>query len=336
MEKSLVIGPSWVGDMVMAQVLFKLLKKANPTTQIDVVAPAWSAPLCERMPEVTCHLEMPLGHGQLQLRQRYLLAKALREHQYDTCYILPNSFKSALVPFWARIPNRIGWKKECRSMLLTDARTLDKEKFPLMIQRFAALAFHADVDLPEKLPVPRLVIDSEAADEALVALDLYLEAPVLSLCPGAEFGPSKRWPAHSYAKVAQHFLNEGWQVWLFGSANDSDVCQAIADACLGPVKNLAGKTTLAQAVDLLAQSKAVVSNDSGLMHIVSALNLPLAAVYGSSSPKFTPPLANRVLIHKQSLPCSPCFKRECPLKHHRCMTDLDAEPVIEALMSWAA
>jgi heptosyltransferase II len=331
----LVVGPAWVGDMVMAQTLFKLLRQQNSQLLIDVLAPAWSLPLLERMPEVRRAMVMPLGHGKLEVGVRFRLGRELHVHRYDQAIVLPNSFKSALVPWFAGIPKRTGWRGEMRYGLLNDSRILDKQAFPLMVQRFAALAFAPDTPLPALLPFPKLTIDETARARLLAQFNLATTIPLLALCPGAEFGPSKRWPEAHYAEVACAMLERGWQIAIFGSEKDRTVAQTIIDL-LPPtlrarVANLAGATQLEQAVDLLSAATAVVSNDSGLMHIAAATGRPLVVVYGSTSPSFTPPLSQHVEILQIPVDCGPCFKRECPLGHLKCLNDLKPERVIGAL-----
>lgn len=330
----LVTGPAWVGDMVMAQVLFSLLKKNDPDCAIDVLAPAWSAPLLARMPEVRASFDMPLGHGEFGFAARKKLGISLRG-KYAQAILLPNSWKSALVPFFADIPLRTGWRGEMRYGLLNDIRALDKTKYPLMIERFAALSQKENTPLPARLPRPSLLVDEEQRYAAIEKYKLPVDRPVLALCPGAEFGPSKRWPEKHYMTVAAQKIADGMQVWIFGSEKDAQVAENIRKALPQEkrehCRNLAGKTALAEAIDLLSCASAVVSNDSGLMHIAAALNRPLVAVYGSSSPKFTPPLADAVEIVRTGIACSPCFKRECPFGHMQCMNDLSPSVVLKAL-----
>lgn len=336
----LIVGPAWVGDMVMAQTLFKLLRQQNPAIAIDVLAPAWSLPLLARMPEVRRAIAMPLGHGKLELGIRYRLGRTLRAQGYDQApyqqaIVLPNSFKSALVPWFARIPKRTGWRGEVRYGLLNDLRALDKQKYPLMVQRFAALAFAPHAPLPPSLPYPQLTIDEAARARALAHFNLDPALPLLALCPGAEFGPAKRWPEMHYAAVARAMLERGWQIAIFGSEKDRSVAQTIVDlvpaALRARVVNLAGATRLEQAVDLLSAAAAVVSNDSGLMHIAAAVGRPLVVVYGSTSPAFTPPLAAHVEILQLPVDCGPCFQRECPLGHLKCLRELPPERALAAL-----
>ena len=332
--KILIVGPSWVGDMVMAQTLFQCLKQRHPECEIDVLAPEWSRPILERMPEVRAALSLPLGHGVLDLATRRRIGKSLAG-QYDQAILLPNSLKSALVPFFAGIPLRTGWKGELRYGLLNDIRRLDKQRYPLMIERFMALAFEPGAVLPQPYPRPQLVIDPTSRAAALARFALELDRPVLALCPGAEFGEAKRWPAEHYARVAEQKIRDGWQVWLFGSKSDHAVGEDIRAQLIPGLReeaiNLAGETSLAEAIDLLSCSDAVVSNDSGLMHVAAALERPLVAVYGSTSPGFTPPLAERVEVVRLGLDCSPCFERTCRFGHYNCLRDLSPTRVLEAL-----
>jgi len=329
--KILVVGPSWVGDMVMAQSLFITLKQRNPEPQIDVLAPGWSLPLLERMPEVSDAIDMPLGHGKLDLKTRWQLGRELRDRHYDQAILLPNSLKSALTPFWARIPQRTGWLGEMRYGLLNDARKLDKSHLTMTVQRFVALGLAAGFQGIPEIPTPKLQVDQAAAEQAMQDLGMGEKTrPVLALCPGAEYGPAKRWPEAHYAELAARKVKQGWDLWLFGSAKDQPVCAEIIKRTGGGV-DLSGRTSLAQAVDLLSLADAVVSNDSGLMHVAAALNRPLVAIYGSSDPGFTPPLNDRSQVVTLGLDCSPCFKRECPKGHLECLEALAVDQVEEAL-----
>ena len=345
--KILIIGPSWVGDMVMAQCLFSFIKKQNPNAVIDVLAPAWSRPILERMPQVRESFDMPLGHGALQIGERKKIGHSLRAQKYDQAIVLPNSLKSALIPWFANIPKRTGWRGEMRYGLLNDVRKLDKEKYPYMVQRFVALAQEKNTAaLPLKeIPAPQFSVAPQLAQAACKTHGLSIERPILALCPGAEFGPAKQWPAEHYAARAKNAIEQGHNVWIFGSQNDVAAAQEIkqkADVAKKGVGEssaksdahcfiLAGKTSLAEAVDLMSLASAVVSNDSGLMHIAAALNKPLVGVYGSTSPQFTPPLNSGARIAHTDIACRPCFKRECPLGHLKCLTELHAEKVIQLL-----
>jgi len=328
-SKILVVGPSWVGDMVMAQSLFKALKHTYPESEIDVLAPAWSKPILNCMPEVNGLIEMPLGHGKLELGQRWRLGKSL-QGIYQQSIVLPNSWKSAIVPFAAGIKKRTGFVGEFRYGLLNDARKLDKKKLTMTVQRFVALA---DVD-PNKILPPKLEVKVADVFKAMDDLGISKKGTekLLVLCPGAEFGKSKCWPEDKYAEVAKSYKEKGWAVWLFGSEKDHATCERINHKTQNACQNLSGKTSLAQAVDLMSLADAVVSNDSGLMHVAAALNRPLVAVYGSTDPLFTPPLNEKQRIVTLNLDCSPCFKRECPLGHNDCMNNLPVSDISQALM----
>jgi heptosyltransferase-2 len=217
--------------------------------------------------------------------------------------------------------------------LLNDLRLLDEEVLPLMVERFAALGLPPAASLPQQLPAPRLQVEFAAARQCRERFGLDLPRPLLALCPGAEFGPAKRWPPGHYGELARNYLARGWQVALFGSANDRDVCAQIRRACgeSSHCHDLAGRTSLAEVVDLLSLSAAVVSNDSGLMHVAAALRVPLLALYGATSPAFTPPLGTGSATLVSGIECAPCFARECPLGHHRCMQELPPRQVTDAL-----
>lgn len=332
-KKMLIIGPAWVGDMVMAQTLFTLLKTRNPNHSLTVLAPDWTRALLQRMPEIDHAIPLPIAHGNLALGVRYRISKELAQEHFDQAIILPNSFKSALIPFLARIPRRTGWLGEYRFGLLNDVRYLDKAKLPLMIQRFMALGLEPGEELPQQQITPSLHVSAEECAETIAKYKLDPEAkPILALCPGAEFGPAKRWPAEYFAEIAREKIIAGWQVWLFGSGKDQQITKQISQICGLPCVDLTGKTSLAEAIDLLSLSQMVVSNDSGLMHIAAALNKPLVVMYGSSSPRFTPPLTDKVKIINLGLACSPCFKRTCPLEHMNCLTQLMPQQVLNAIV----
>ena len=332
MSSILIIAPAWVGDMVMAQSLFKVLKAQQSDRAIDVLAPGWTLPLLERMPEVRTAIDMPLGHGELRLGLRRRLGVGLRGKGYAQAIILPNSLKSALVPFWARIPVRTGYIGESRQWLLNDCRKLDRQRLPMMVQRFVALGLPDEAALPEPAPLPALVSSEADSRRALHALGIRHDGtPVLALCPGAEFGPAKQWPEEYYAQIARIWLDKGWRIWLFGSAGDLRVCENVNSLSGNDCENFAGRTRLGEAVDLLALATFVLTNDSGLMHVAAALQRPMVAIYGSSDPSFTPPLAETAQIERLDLDCSPCFKRECPLGHLNCLKRLSPERINTAM-----
>ena len=330
MYNVLVVGPSWIGDTVLAQPLFSILKAKRPDAAIDVFAPEWTLPLLACMPEVRQAIRNPFGHGELKLRERRVLGRELARAGYDQAIVLPNSFKSALVPYFAGIPLRTGYRGEMRWGLLNDARPLDERVLPLMVQRYAALAGTRGEPLVAP-PEVRLRVDERARRATLAKLGLAPRAPVAALCPGAEYGPAKRWPLHHHAELATRLAARGLEVWLVGSKRDRGLGEEIALLSDGASRNLCGSTSLGEAIDLLASTALVVSNDSGLMHVAAALGKPLIALYGSSSPGFTPPRSAAAAVIYLGLPCSPCFKRECPLGHFNCMMQLTPDRVCSAI-----
>lgn len=335
-ENFLIVGPSWIGDMVMAQSLFIALQEQYSEADITVMAPPWTSPLLQRMPQVTTQMTNPFAHGELSLWQRRELGKSLRGRHFTTAIVLPNSFKSALVPFHAGIPVRRGWQGEWRRPLLTECRLLDSQKLPLMVQRFVALATNEFDSSPIQYAKPSLQIDSAAAADCLHRFRLTQDKPILALCPGAEFGTAKQWPAEHCAALCDAALDAGWQVWIFGSQGDEAIAAqiqaAISSQHFKQCISLAGQTSLDEAIDLMSLADGVVTNDSGLMHIAAALDKPTVALYGSTSIDFTPPLADKVKILFTDIDCRPCFQRSCPLGHRRCLTEIMPDQVFTALM----
>ena len=328
----LVVGPSWVGDMVMAQSLFMTLQAQHPGLQIDVLAPQWSLPILQRMPQVRRGITMPLGHGQFGLRTRWQLGRQLAAQGYDQAIVLPGSLKSALVPWFAGIPVRTGYTGEVRYGLLNDRRHLDKRALPMTVQRFVALGLAQHPAQAPDIPAPRLVADAANAARQLGRLGLNTDRPAVAFMPGAEYGPAKQWPAHHFAQLAKDLIARGQQVWILGSAKDRAVGETIAQSAASPhVHNLCGQTELGDVVDLLSLCTAAVSNDSGLMHVAAALGKPMAALYGSSDPQHTPPLSPQARVIYLGLDCSPCFERQCPLGHTRCLNDIQPEQVLQGL-----
>lgn len=342
----LIIAPSWVGDMMMSHSLYQQLKINYPGCKIDVVAPDWCRPLLSRMPEVDRAISMPIGHGSLALCKRYYLGKNLR-NQYDMAIILPNSLKSSFIPFFAKIPQRRGWKGEMRYGFLNDLRH-NKNDYPMMVQRYVALAFDKNStplvhDFP--LPYPYLKVDNEQVVQTKKSFEKQLQhtenREAIGFCPGAEFGPAKRYPHYHYAVLAHKLIEQGYVIRLFGSPKDEEVCNQISDSLPKHLKhyciNLAGQTDLNQAVDLIADCKAIISNDSGLMHIAAALNRPLIALYGPTSPKYTPPLSNNsVIIRLIEDNLIKVRKGDSQDGYHQSLIDIQPELVLEKLNSLLA
>lgn len=332
MKKILVIGPSWVGDCMLMQPMLMRLKQRHPECQIDVLAPAWTAGLLHALPEVNQTLVNPFPHGALNLKERYRLGVSLRDAKYDQAIVLPNSLKSALAPFFARIPQRTGFVGEMRYGLLNDARKLDKTMLPLMVERFAQLAEPRGSQIPRPLANPKLTVTPGQVDATLKKLGLSLNLPVAIFCPGAEYGPAKRWPVAYFAETAQRLHEQGYAVWLIGSSKDREVSDNIVALGNQTTRNLCGSTDLLDAIALLSCAALVISNDSGLMHLAAALDRPLIALFGSSSPQFTPPLSPEAMVVRLDIACSPCFKRVCPLGHFNCMNQLTPDRVWERVI----
>ncbi len=318
-QRVLVIAPAWVGDMVMAQVLFSQLKTQG-INYLAVLAPRWTLAVAKRMPEVDELILGDFAHGQMALSARRQLGKSLIG-RFDTAIILPKSLKAALIPFFAKIPRRIGYVGELRYGLLTDARRLDKKRLPQTIQRFAYLGVDKAVALPP-LVYPKLHQDSK--NQTRLLQQFKLRQPLLALCPGAEYGPSKQWDLGRVAAVANNAIKTGYQVIALGSPKDTPAIASM-QAITPQIKNLSGKTQLIDAIDLLGLARGVLTNDSGLMHIAAAVNSTVFVVYGSTTPQMTPPLTDKkVIFADETLACRPCFQRTCPKKGQAFMACMNA------------
>ncbi len=317
----LVIAPRWVGDMVMAQCLFSALRERFPDAAIDLMAPAFMAPLVRRMPEITGFVDDPFPRGRVALAERLKAGRAMRG-AYSHAFVMQGNWKSALIPFFAGIRRRTGYLKELRYGLLNNIVPLPEDLKKRTAEMFYNLAGGGTYRDPE--------LDVDAENQAALLARHGLDAQnYVALMPGAEFGPAKRWPSAHYAQLASQLTARGLRVVLLGSPKDSAVAAEIA-ALAPDIDDLTGKTALDDAIDLLAGARLAVTNDSGLMHIAAAVGTPVVAVYGSTSPHNTPPLTEMRELLWLELDCSPCHKRTCPLGHMDCMNRLDVERVSAA------
>jgi heptosyltransferase-2 len=327
--RSLIIAPQWIGDAVMTEPLLRRLHGRGEKLAVGTLP--WVAPVYRAMPQVDEVIEFPFQHGGLQFKARRAIAKQV-EGRFDAAYVLPNSLKSSLLPFLAGIPKRVGYLGEARVGLLTHRLKNPKNK-PPMVAFYSALSGERDALDQDR---PRLQLDAGTVDAALAKLGLQPRSYYV-FAPGAEYGPAKRWPAAHFAELARSL---DAPALLLGSGKESPLCDEIAGAAgEGKCLNLAGKTSLMDAFALIAQANAVISNDSGLMHVAAAFGVPQAAVFGSSSPLHTPPLNDNARVlwlkddpaYQPPLDCAPCFERECPLGHTRCLVDITPGAVIAAL-----
>jgi heptosyltransferase-2 len=327
----LVVAPNWIGDALLARPLLARLHRRLPGVGIDALAPPWTAPVMKRMPEITEVIPANFRHGELRLKDRWYLGRSLKG-RYDEAVVLPNTFKSALIPFFADIRLRVGFVGESRYGLLNVVHKLDEKKLPLMAERYAQLAEKPGEEVVRPLEPVRLLVDEANLLITLGRLGLDRAKPVAVFCPGAEYGPAKRWPARHFAALAQRLAARGRTVWLIGSDKDREVGAEIEALSEGAALNLCGRTDLASAIDLISAAEVVVSNDSGLMHVAAALGRPLVALYGSSDSSHTPPLAppevQARIVEIKGLECRPCFQRVCPLGHFRCMNEITPERVL--------
>ena len=316
----------------MAQSLFISLRRRDPDLAIDVVAPDWSRTIVTRMPEVREAIGLPLGHGQLGLRTRWRVGRELARRSYAHAIVLPQSAKAALVPLFAGIPRRTGFLGEHRYGLINDVRPLDRSEHRPMVLRYVALGLPPGSPAPAAAPRPSIRVDEANRDDLAARLDLALGRPVVACLPGAEYGPAKAWPVESFAELGRRLAEAGFAIWVLGSDADRPAGERIRAVVGTDARNLCGETSLADAADLLSLARFVVSNDSGLMHVAAAVDRPVVAVFGSSSPAYTPPLATRAEVLYRGLSCSPCFERRCPFGHYACLRGISVEEVLAAAL----
>lgn len=333
--KILIVAPAWLGDMVMGHALIQVLKTKHPDAQFSILAPKSTLAITEFMPEISQRFVLEDGHGEFSFKRRWALAREIRKHRFDMAYVLPNTLKSALIPFLAGIPKRVGWKGEGRYILLNDLRK-NVKALPLMVERYVALGYpKGQFKAGDAFPCPRLIVPDALIEQVVNKFDLGYrlrgEGKVLTLSPGAAYGPAKKWPAEYFAQVAKAKIDEGWQVWIIGAKNEMDAATEIMQ--IEPrVRSFVGETSLLEMAALLSLSDQILTNDSGPMHIAASLDKPLVAIFGSSSPGFTPPLGDKVcILEKNDLSCRPCFQRTCRFGHYACLREIMPAQVLEAL-----
>jgi heptosyltransferase-2 len=328
-ESILVVAPGWVGDVVMSQSLLTTLRSRRPDARIEVLAPTWAGPLLERMPEVDQAHLVPIEHGRLRPGVLLRAAAAARRRGHDRAIVTRRSLKSALVPFLAGIPIRTGILGESRHLLINDVRAVDGESHPAAVVRLAVLGMDPGAaPRMDEVPWPRLRPDVAAGDRLVAVHGLAGDGPVVGLAPGAAFGPAKRWPQEYWEQLCRALTAGGRRVWVFGGPAEAEEGARIAAAGGESAVNLCGRTDLGAVVDLMARCDHVVSNDSGLMHVAAATGTRVIAIFGSTSPRNTPPLDERAVVVWRELECSPCYARECPLGHLQCLRGIEVAEVL--------
>jgi len=328
-----VVGPAWVGDMVMAQALYKALLSDSTSAQIHVVAPQWSRPLLQRMPQISAVHSLDVAHGEFGLAKRRRLGVQLRSEEFSQAIVLPRSFKSALVPWFASIPKRIGDVGEFRHGLLTDTLPSNKDKkIPNVCNYLRYIGIESDIAYVKKEYAPGLTVDGANQAIVLEKNGISNDVPLVACMVGAEYGPSKQWPVEHFASLISLLRQQGANVCLLGSPKDSEVGKQIESLCRESIINLCGKTSLLDVIDILAACKVAVSNDSGLMHIAAAVNTPVVAMYGATTPVYTPPLHAEAKSFYVKLACSPCWQRTCQYQHYRCLQDIMPQDVYAAVI----
>lgn len=327
-----MVGPSWIGDMVMAQSTFIRLRERMPEATIDVLAPPVTAALAARMPEVDSTVIMDIGHGEFAFGKRRRIARRLRDARYDQAVVLQRSAKAALVPWLAGIPKRTGVRGELRYGLINDVRHIDTERYPRKVEHYALLALADAGDPLGALRLPRLTVDAHRRRQLITDLSLDCERAIVGFAPGAAYGGAKQWPATHFAQLAAALDARGVAVWIFGSTPDRALAAKLAAAAPRHGVNLCERTSLTDIADLASLTTSFVGNDTGVMHLAAATAARVIAIYGSTDPDYAPPLAAREARFWLGLACSPCRERVCPLGHNNCMRDIRVADVLSACL----
>jgi len=338
MPRILVIAPHWIGDAVMSLPLISLIHTKFPNFNIDVLCTPWVSPIYRACPDVKTIMERDFEHGALQWGLRQATAQELKKQGYEMAFVLPNSLKSALIPWLARIPKRIGYQGEFRFGLINlSLPNPSRQARTPMMEHYAKLlgSVPGQKNDLHNLPLPKLKIDRTLQQWAVGKIDQIGGGPVYVFAPGAEYGPAKRWPTNHFAQLANQILeaNPDAKIIVLGSQADHTLGQAILEGAhpSNRIHNWCGAIRLDQSMALIAQCASLISNDSGLMHIGAALSIPQIAIFGSSNPKHTPPLSSKAQVIWLGLDCSPCYQRTCPLGHLNCLNQIDSARVYSML-----
>jgi len=319
----------WIGDFVRCHSVVKLLNARFPDRPVDVLSTTLCAPLTDYMPGLRRAIVVDLPRRRIAVQNQLALARRLKHENYGSALVMPRTWKSALAPFLAAIPERTGFVGEMRFGLLNDLRHGER-RLPRMVDRCAALALPPQAELPPAWPLPELKvaraeIENWRRDQGL-AID---SRPVMVLAPGA-VGPSKRWPASAYTALARRLIAEGFAVWVVGGPEEKSLAAEIIGETAA--RDLTGHD-LRNAILALAAAAVAVSNDSGLLHVAAALGTPAIGIFGPTSPWHWAPLnpLAATIESKSKVECRPCHKPVCRFGHHRCMRDIPPDQVLAAV-----
>ena len=331
-QRILVRATNWVGDAVMSLPALRALRERYPRARISILAKPWVADLYRREP----FCDETILYTARELGSKWRVAGELAERKFDCAILLQNAFEAAAIAWVARIPERIGYARDGRSALLTRAIAVPRAGEIPAHERFYYLELLRRAGIIAKMPVSDAIrLDGAAAAREAGAArfrELGFDGAVIGVSPGAAYGTAKRWLPERFAEAAARVAGElGAGVAIFGSKDERELCSAVAAATGVPTKNFAGETTLAEFIELAAACSAYLTNDSGAMHIASALGIPTVAVFGATNDVTTGPTGPLSRVVREEVECSPCLKRECPIDH-RCMTRVGSARVAETAL----
>jgi heptosyltransferase-2 len=322
----LIVPYMWIGDFVRGHTVVRVLKQRWPNRPVDLLVTSQCAPLVDYMPGVRAGIVWDLPRRRLAVAKQFGLAAQLRAKNYGTALVLPRTWKSAIAPALAGIPERVGFVGEARFGLINRWRWGEK-RLPRFIDKNAALALPNGAPLPPEWPVPQLVVPAEESSRWRQANGLGT-GRAIALAPGS-VGLSKRWTY--YAEAAKLFAEQGFDVWVVGGPGEKQMATEIVAAGGAKVRDLTGHD-LRNGILAMAAASVAISNDSGLMHIAAAIGTPTMGIFGPTDPWLWAPLNGlaATIRTKTIVPCQPCQRTICTMNDHRCMRDIPAADVVDA------
>ena len=333
-KKILVRSTNWIGDTVMMLPSLLALKKNFPHAQITVLANPWVIPLLENHPSVDRTMIFAKGNGFFHsLKEVARIISRLRAEKFDLAVLFQNAFEAAFLAYMGKVRYRVGYNTDRRGFLLTH-KIVRNQKILLshQVDYFLGLADAMDWQIEERKPLLYCTEeDSRSGSLMLFSEGIDDTSFIVGINPGAEYGSAKRWPEERFAIIGDWAVKR-WnaKVVIFGSFSETEIASKISDLMGENSVNLCGKTTLGEAIALIKRCNFFVTNDSGLMHIAAAFNIPMVAVFGPTNHVITRPLSNNSRIVRHSVSCSPCLKEMCPTDH-RCMLSIVPEEVWEQM-----
>lgn len=330
--KIIIRVPNWIGDVVLCTPALHLLRKSFPSASITALAREWVAPALEANSDIDRIIIMG------EKRSYSGLIRKIAADKFKTGIVLPNSFSSALLFRLARIPRIVGYSTDGRSLLLTQrikrATNFKKEHqvfyYLQLMEKYLSMAGATSVKPDIVKLIWNITEEEKAQADKLLENNVSPQKKLIGINPGAAYGPAKRWFPERFAEVGDE-LAQKYEIVIFGSSYEKEIATSIAKLMRFKPLNLAGKTTLRQLAALISRCSLFITNDTGAMHIAAALGTPIVAIFGPTDPQRTAPWGDGHIVVQKKIMCSPCMKKKCPKRHHKCMEGVETQEVLRAI-----